>query len=504
MTIDSKTEQKILTAMIVDASFLKSIAPSLKDIQLQIPAIHKISTWCLEYFAEYQKAPGKHIQDIFKKKKKYLQDEEGILIEEFLERLSGKYKSLSKEEFNPEFLLDESQEYLSLLHIENLNEKVKLALQKENPTRALKLIREFEPTKLVTNPDDVFKQGITARELKNTNIQETKWLIEGIIPKGLTLFAGKPKVGKSYFLLNLALDLSAGKEAFNVISTEPSKVLYLGLEEPSFRTKNRIESILGAGGEWPDILHIFGLGGWLKSDEGGQEHLELWMKKHPDTKLIIIDTLERWKSSKKQSNKTEYEIEYKSVEKLHTFAGKHDLAIIVAHHLRKTKADDKFDEIVGGTGLQAAVDTLTILSSKKADQESRIYNFRGRDIGDGQRVFKFEKSGRMILTDENVSDYRKETLQRIIIQDCIEQHGSIKRIDLVNILSRCKEVGKGVDVILRKMVDVGRIEKLNVGTYAYKGCSRDIEHERKVRESLSQDKTIIEYERERRKSLNCN
>jgi hypothetical protein len=484
--IDAKKETTILTGMIISDSLIKGIQPILTDNSFRLPTTKIVAEWCQDHFKEYQESPGRHIQDIFNDKSKTLKVEDKFLIEELLHLLSKKYtkKYKTPKDYNAKCVLDSAEKYFQLGLSDDLTNKLARAVERGDPEKVEKLISEFKTPKLVANPDDVFKHGITARELKDMNIQEAKWLVEDIIPKGLTLLAGKPKVGKSYFLLNLALALSAGEKAFNIISTEPSKVLYLGLEEPTIRTKSRIESILDDG-EWSENLHIFGLGTWLKSDDGGHDHLELWMKEHPDTKLIIIDTLAKWKSPKKKSNRTEYEEEYQSVEKLHTFAGKHDVAVIVAHHARKTKADDIFDEIIGGSGLQAAVDTLTVLSHNKKDSiSSRIYNYRGRDIGEGNMVFKFEENGRMILSDENASDYNKESVQRRIIQDCIESHGSIKRGDLVDILSRNKQVGKGVDVILRKMVDTGRIEKLGTGKYAYKGCSRDIEYERKFRKSL--------------------
>ncbi len=480
MVIDAGIEKKIITGMITSTEFLKEIQPILTEDSLQLPMTKQVGKWCSEYYRRYQQAPEKHIQDIFKRKSKNLKDEQRFLTEEFLDRLSKKYKTLKT--FNVNYVLNEAKEYFKLGYFDNIRNKLSTALEKGNIEKAEKLFTDFKSPKLTDNPEDVFKDGITASELKNMTLQEVKWLIEGIVPKGLTLLAGKAKVGKSYFLLNLALDLSAGRKAFNVILTEPSKVLYLGLEEPKMRTKTRIESIIGDG-EWPENLHIFGLGAWPKSDEGGYDRLELWMKEHPDTELIIIDTLAKWKSPKKKTNRTEYEEEYQSLEKLHTFAGNHDIAVIVAHHARKTQAEDIMDEIIGGTGIQASVDTITIISrNKRVDKDSRIYNYRGRDIGEGERVFKFKKNSRMVLTDENVSDYRMETEQRKLIQKVVGIYRIIKRKKLVDLLQG--QIGKGIDVILRKMVDTGLIERSGYGKYAYKGYAKD----KRIQEMLnSQD-----------------
>ncbi len=119
--------------------------------------------------------------------------------------------------------------------------------------------------------------------------------------------AGKAKTGKSYFLLNAAIDLALGRKAFDAVPTGSEKVLLLALEEPLYRTKRRLEEIL-KNEKYPDKLHIQPIGTWPRSDQGGFQLLTQWMKKYPDTKLIVIDTLAKWKRSKRRGT-TDYDEE---------------------------------------------------------------------------------------------------------------------------------------------------------------------------------------------------
>lgn len=472
--IDARIEKNIITGLIVSDDFCKRIAPILKcnPNYLKVPFARTVAKWCGDYYERYKKAPEKHIQDLYDKHSKQMDEDDRELTSEFLEHISDEYEKAKT--FNPDYVIDDAINYFSKVSIENLQNKLSLNLEKSNIEKAEKSIADFKPLDFETDVDDIFKDGTTAKDLKHENMPEIKWIIEGIIPKGLTLLAGKAKVGKSFFLLNVAIDLSLGRKAFDTILTETSRVLYLGLEEPAQRTKTRIESII-KDGEWSEKLHIFGLGRWPKSEAGGFERLELWMQKHPDTQLIIIDTLAKFKSPKKDTNRTEYNEEYQSLEKLHTFAGNHNIGVIVAHHARKTKAEDIFDEIIGGMGIQASTDSLVVFNRINTNKDIRIYNYRGRDIGEAKKIFKFKDNGRFILSEDEITDYRKDTKQRNAIREYVEFyvgfHGKpIKRKELIKAMQG--RVGEGIDVILNKMVDAGSIEKDGWGMYTIRGWAK--------------------------------
>jgi RecA-family ATPase len=61
----------------------------------------------------------------------------------------------------------------------------------------------------------------------------TKYVVPGIVPEGMTLLVAAPKIGKSWMVLGLGLDLSSGGVAFGCLPVgKPRPVLYLALEAP--------------------------------------------------------------------------------------------------------------------------------------------------------------------------------------------------------------------------------------------------------------------------------
>ena len=143
MPVDAKIEKQIITGMVVSTPFLEGIAPIYRN-QLLISSTNTVAKWAINYFKQYGIAPGKHIQDIFKHESKNLRDEDKFLIEEFLSRLSKKFKTTKS--FNVPYVLDIAEEYLRMIALEELQTKLSTAIQKGSVTRAENMVKKFERT----------------------------------------------------------------------------------------------------------------------------------------------------------------------------------------------------------------------------------------------------------------------------------------------------------------------------------------------------------------------
>ena len=80
---------------------------------------------------------------------------------------------------------------------------------------------------------------INADNLLYTSLSESEFIIEEILPVGLHIFCGAPKVGKSWLMLDLCIKVSKGEELWS-LKTKQCDVLYLALEDTYQRLQKRL------------------------------------------------------------------------------------------------------------------------------------------------------------------------------------------------------------------------------------------------------------------------
>jgi hypothetical protein len=88
--------------------------------------------------------------------------------------------------------------------------------------------------------DNVF----TASELRTMRFKVIEYVVPGIIPEGLTILAGKPKIGKSWLALDLALAIPGGRYVLGDLKPAPGDVLYCALEDNKRRLWKRTRKIM--------------------------------------------------------------------------------------------------------------------------------------------------------------------------------------------------------------------------------------------------------------------
>ncbi|WP_324668943.1 bifunctional DNA primase/polymerase [Geochorda subterranea] len=233
---------------------------------------------------------------------------------------------------------------------------------------------------------------ISARTLLGTPLPEPRWAFTGILPEGLNILAGKPKLGKSWLCLQLALAIGSGKDLGGFKVAEQGEALYLALEDNPRRLKSRILKLRGPGIEiiggkirllnleWDAPSTTYLALTWPRIGEGGVEELERWLDHHPRTRLVIIDVFDRFRPRlAKKDSANIYREDYASTEQLKQLASDRQIAILLVHHTRKADASDWLDEVSGSTGLTGSVDTTWVLKRArgKADAELLV---TGRDV----------------------------------------------------------------------------------------------------------------------------
>ena len=241
---------------------------------------------------------------------------------------------------------------------------------------------EFVPKIEVPEIPEVEKNGhersrpISAAELMAMEFPPTSWVVPDVLPEGVTLLAGKPKKGKSWMALGFCESVAVGGVALGTKRVEQGDTLYLALEDNVKRLKKRLKKVLD-GRDAPERMHLHTE--WPRLDEGGAEALDAWLTEHPDARLVVIDTLA--KIRKPTGGANVYADDYAALEALLPLAAKHNVAIVVVHHLRKAGALDPMDEISSSTGLTGGVDGFLILRRTPGSKGPTLF-VEGRDIED--------------------------------------------------------------------------------------------------------------------------
>lgn len=189
-------------------------------------------------------------------------------------------------------------------------------------------------------------------------------------------------------MAQLAYHISTGAKLWDY-DVRQGTVLYLALEDTPKRLQERLFRMYGT--ESAENLH-FTISA-KKVGAGLDEQLKGFMREHPDTKLIIIDTLQKIRESGGDSYS--YGNDYEIVGRLKQFADLHKICLLLVHHTRKQPADDKFDMISGTNGLLGAADGAFLLQKEKRTSNSATLDISGRDQQD-QRLYLTKDTDRLI------------------------------------------------------------------------------------------------------------
>jgi hypothetical protein len=225
-------------------------------------------------------------------------------------------------------------------------------------------------------PDRPMPVVFSARELMATKLPEPRWAVPGILPEGLTLLAGKPKAGKSFLALGLAVAVAAGGTALGQVQVEQGAVLYAALEDTKRRLQDRLAAHLGDDAV-PDSLHF--MLQVPRQGDGGLEWLLSWAQSHQDARLLVVDTLARFRPPV-DGRGSAYDQDYAALVGLKRIADSCRVAVVVIHHTRKQAASDPLDEVSGTHGLAGAADAVQVLKRDRDRSAAAELYMTGRDI----------------------------------------------------------------------------------------------------------------------------
>ena len=238
-------------------------------------------------------------------------------------------------------------------------------------------------------------QTIDGESLMSLPLKPLNFVVDTLLSQGLHVLAGSPKVGKSWLALWLSVMVAKGEPVWGM-PVKQGTTLYLCLEDSTLRIQNRLFEITE---DAPANVHFT-----TQSDilgKGLEEQLRTFFFEHPDTVLVIIDTLQMIHGTNYDNT---YANDYRDLSALKRIADTHGIAILLIHHLRKETADDVFSRISGTTAISGAVDSsFTLLEDRRGSGKAKL-SCIGRDIE--YRELALERNGENVW--EMVTDSRTQ------------------------------------------------------------------------------------------------
>ena len=208
---------------------------------------------------------------------------------------------------------------------------------------------------------------VAAPDLALAQIAPTRHVLDGLLPKGLVILAGKHKEGKSWLILQWAVAIARG-EQWAGRPTEGGPVVYCSLEDDWGRLRDRLATITKTQ---PPDLHTQND---METGDIGLQQLEQWAERYRPI-MLVVDTLQKWRGGRAST----YARDYKDAGQFKRLADDHGASLVIVHHTRKGAASHPLDAVSGSTGLTGAADAVLVLA-RQGDQGALYAT--GKDIAE--------------------------------------------------------------------------------------------------------------------------
>lgn len=294
----------------------------------------------------------------------------------------------------------------------------------------------------------------TAAALMSTEFPPVAWVIDRYLPEGLTILAGKPKLGKSWMALDWALAVAGNGQALGR-PVQHGDVLYAALEDNFRRLQARVKRMMPFGGA-PERLTLAIQ--WARLDDGGVDAVRAWIEAADAPRLVIIDTLAKVRGASNAKDSA-YDADSNALSALHALANEKGIAIVVVHHVRKMAADDPLDTVSGTLGLTGTADTTLVLD--RSTSGVTFYG-RGRDLEDFEIAVEFTANSCRWRVIGDANEVRRSDERTTILTALSESGESMSPQEIAGVTGM--KAGN-LRRMLPKMVKAGEVTKVGRGKY---------------------------------------
>lgn len=296
-----------------------------------------------------------------------------------------------------------------------------------------------------------------ASDILKEQIPPLKWLIPGMLSaEGVTYLIGRPKLGKTIFAFNIAIDIAEGKMALGSIPLEePKGVLYCLLEGD--RNRRRAHRILNdslQGRKCPDNLQIFTTETFPLMPNAIAKFEEI-LSENESTRLVIID---RFIQIRQQENQVNYHKDMADVQQIRDIAEKFSCEFLLIDHPRKQESVNWVDLVSGSYGIAGTADNLLFLDRTEGSTQAKI-KVQGRDVDENVFTTSFDtETKRLTVTS---SGYLPEALQAV--QDVL--NSSSVPLSINEIAGKLKIEPEAAKKRIKRLEDKVKVIKVGRGHY---------------------------------------
>jgi hypothetical protein len=303
--------------------------------------------------------------------------------------------------------------------------------------------KRSSPDRPSLNPG--YGQGFTA-SLKLRNLSQImasdppprEFLFRDVLPAGAFLMVGRPKIGKSWLLYQLALCVVLGKDFLGFEVMGQWDALYIAGEDDDTRMKDRFRGFgmtdAPANFETINMNELEQL-----ADRYADHHVSFaqfiddYLTTHPQTKIVVIDTettcRQIWGNEAERDSSSITRKDYAEVREFDKIALNHQAVIVLVNHTSKRRNAAWIDihELINRTNTAAAGASGSIVLADPPDADPldetatmRVLGVRGRDVI-GETLLAVEQDENRFFHSKGTFRLARQTRMEQDILECLEE-----------------------------------------------------------------------------------